>query len=79
MKLRPYQNECVEAVLRGFSKLDRLLISVPTGGGKTIIAADLIDGWTEGQKMGLGDKVLFLAHRDELIEQGKDKIETYTG
>ena len=79
MNLRPYQRDCVDAVNSGFSKSNRLLISVPTGGGKTIIAADLIEGWVEeGDLLGSGNKVLFLAHRDELIEQAIDKISEYT-
>jgi ATP-dependent helicase IRC3 len=67
ISLRPYQCEAVEAIeaaeLRG---LRRLLISLPTGTGKTIIFAMLIT-----RRRG---RSLILVHRDELITQAVEKL-----
>jgi superfamily II DNA or RNA helicase len=65
IELRPYQHAFVHAIL--VSKGRRKLAVMPTGGGKTLIAAQLI---REAEK----DLVLFLAHRRELIHQARDKL-----
>jgi ATP-dependent helicase IRC3 len=70
MNLRPYQSDaltaCRNATARG---LRRMVVAMPTGGGKTIVFAHLPNA------LGLSphDRVLVLAHRDELIEQARDK------
>ena len=64
MKLRPYQEEIIELILK--SEYKRQLISLPTGTGKTIIFCAL------AQKLNV--PTLILAHRNELIQQAKDKL-----
>src|SRR5215475_9855014 len=67
MNLRPYQIDCVDAIEQKFALgLRRLLVVLPTGTGKTIIFANLIE-----RRPG---RALVLAHRDELIEQSVEKI-----
>jgi len=64
-KLRPYQFEAVKAINQKWSEWDRELLVLPTGCGKTVVfntVAHQRDGNT-----------LILAHRDELIEQARDK------
>lgn len=67
--LRPYQ----EGVLTELTDLLRstaaakALVVAPTGSGKTIIGAELI-------RQAAGAKVLFLAHRRELIRQAQSKL-----
>ena len=63
-ELRPYQREAVDAV-QG-AGVQRPLISLPTGTGKTVIFAHLIS-----ERPG---RSLVLAHRDELIQQAADKL-----
>jgi superfamily II DNA or RNA helicase len=66
--LRPYQREAVEAVLAARrSGVRRLLVSLPTGAGKTVIFSELARLARR--------QVLVLAHREELIEQARDKLE----
>jgi ATP-dependent helicase IRC3 len=66
--LRPYQREAVEAVLAARrSGVRRLLVSLPTGAGKTVIFSELARVARR--------QVLVLAHREELIEQARDKLE----
>lgn len=65
--LRPYQRECVDAIFKTLERVNSCVAVLPTGGGKTIIAAYLIKEWPYGN-------VLFLAHTQELIYQSADKI-----
>ena len=67
---RPYQIEATNAVMkRRRAGVTRQLVNIPTGVGKTIIAAMVI------ARLGLwGGRALFLAHRDELLRQAVDKI-----
>lgn len=47
----------------------RVLLVAPTGSGKTVIAGKLI-----GDNVKAGKRVLFLAHRRELIKQASNKL-----
>ncbi|MFO7562994.1 MAG: DEAD/DEAH box helicase [Enhygromyxa sp.] len=72
MQLRPYQLEAVAAVIAARKRgVRRMLVALPTGAGKTVIFAELI-------RRARRD-VLVLAHRDELLEQARDKIEAALG
>jgi DNA repair protein RadD len=73
MDLRPYQVETIEqarARIREGAK--RVLLIVPTGGGKTVIASEIINS-----AQARGSRVLFLAHRRELILQTCDKLNRF--
>ena len=75
MKLRPYQEEAKEAIFREWSAGHRRTLTVmPTGTGKTI----LFGGVTE-ECVKMGERVLILAHRAELLSQAADKIGKLTG
>jgi superfamily II DNA or RNA helicase len=67
LPLRPYQAEALEAIdkaeMRG---INRPLVSLPTGTGKTVLFGHLLD-----RRDGRG---LVLAHRDELIGQAASKL-----
>lgn len=67
MKLREYETKAVRA-LPGLLTVHRRVVCVaPTGSGKTVIAAHVI-------REMLGKRVLWLAHRVELIEQAYEEI-----
>lgn len=70
--LRPYQCDAVTAVLRELEEARSTLIVVATGLGKTQIAGALAGIWKNGD-------ILFLAHRNELVEQARDRLEQMTG
>lgn len=72
MNLRPYQVDARTAVLRNFQSGRSTLVVLPTGCGKTVLAADLIAAHAPGRSM-------FIAHRDTLIYQAKETIEGHTG
>ena len=63
--LRPYQQEAVQAVHEHWQEWDRELLVMGTGTGKTYTAKCIIE-----DRLSNGS-VLFMAHRDELIEQAR--------
>lgn len=72
LQLRPYQIDCIDAIKQCANQgKRRLLISLPTGSGKTVVFGFLI--------RDLNCKTIVLAHTNELLEQSKSKIEMITG
>ncbi|KAH6659773.1 P-loop containing nucleoside triphosphate hydrolase protein [Truncatella angustata] len=68
IRLRDYQEECIQAVLSSISHgHKRLGISLATGAGKTVIFTQLINR-VEAPSQHAG-QTLILAHRRELVEQ----------
>lgn len=74
MQLRPYQQQAKDAVFRAWEEVDRTLLVLPTGCGKTIVFAYITQDCVRD-----GKRVLILAHRGELLQQAADKIERATG
>jgi DNA repair protein RadD len=73
IELRPYQSQLVSRIYDAFNKGHRrVLVPLPTGGGKTIVASRII-----GDCVGKEQPVLFLAHRDELVTQPADKLHDF--
>ena len=70
---RPYQKDCRLAVLEDFKTYRKCLVVSATATGKTVIMSHII-ATIKG-----GGRVLCLAHRQELITQMRDKIESITG
>lgn len=71
IKPRDYQLAALEALDTGRSSgARRQLVALPTGAGKTIVAAFDIKDILQTELGG----ALFMAHRDELISQAADKI-----
>jgi ATP-dependent helicase IRC3 len=75
-RLRPYQKAAVAAVVSLYQeqKQRRLLLYLPTGAGKTVIAAYLMKELMG--RAGLG-RVLFVAHRREILDQTARTIEQH--
>lgn len=68
--LRPYQQAAIASIHeRLASGQRRLLVALPTGTGKTVVFAALPTA------LGLRGRWLVLAHREELLEQAKAKLE----
>ncbi|MFP3977539.1 DEAD/DEAH box helicase family protein [Marinobacter sp. KMM 10035] len=69
-KLRPYQQEAVDATLRHFRKFDEsAVIVLPTGAGKSLVIAELARLARR--------KILVLTHVKELVEQNHAKYQSY--
>lgn len=75
MELRPYQQEAKDSIFEEWSRgVQKTLLVLPTGCGKTIVFAKVAEQCVED-----GNRVLILAHRGELLEQASDKIAKVTG
>lgn len=75
MQLRPYQEEARAKVQQEWKEgRKRTLLVLPTGCGKTIVFSKIIE-----DRVKMGERVLVLAHRSELLEQASDKLMTATG
>ena len=72
---RPYQIESKNAIINEWQNGNKkTLLVLPTGCGKTIVAALLVENLVKS-----GERVLFMAHRGELLDQAADKIFKVTG
>lgn len=67
--LRPYQTANLDALREAFRRVRCVVDVLPTGAGKTVIAAEAIQ-----RTVMAGRRVLFLAHRRELIDQASAKL-----
>lgn len=67
--LRPYQTESLESIVENLSKgINKQLVVLPTGAGKTVIFSHLPKYLPSALPM------LVLAHRGELLKQAQEKI-----
>jgi superfamily II DNA or RNA helicase len=70
LKLREYQRECIESIFKAYkSGNNRLICSLATAAGKTIIFANFINE--------VDCRTLILAHTQELLDQAKEKINMF--
>ena len=69
--LRPYQEECIQAVTDSFNNNQSCLVVMATGLGKTVTATQVLKH--------RGGRSLWVAHRSELIEQAEESIAKMTG
>lgn len=76
MRLRDYQQDSAVEVLVALESNDSTLLVLPTGTGKTVVFAKLIDQILANNP---GKRAIVMAHRDELITQACDKIGRATG
>ncbi len=68
IKLRTYQRDLVRAVSESFALRNRrVCVQVPTGGGKTIIAAEIVRRLSSR-------RVLYIVPSNEIFEQTCDKL-----
>lgn len=72
MKLRDYQREAADNIMREWGNVRSTLVVMPTGTGKTVLFADII-------RQMQPQRAMVLAHREELIFQARDKIGAVTG
>ena len=76
MKLRPYQIDAVDAIHYQWDEEHRrrTLLVLPTGAGKTVVFSQIT-----ADQFHNGERVLQLAHREELLQQAQDKLFNTTG
>jgi superfamily II DNA or RNA helicase len=67
--LRPYQNQLIEQLEQDIAGCRHVMVQLATGGGKTVIAADIIRRMQES-----GKRVLFIVPALELIDQTVERF-----
>jgi DNA repair protein RadD len=70
LALRPYQSEGLANLRRALKVHRRVLFQLPTGGGKTVIAATMLGGAAQQ-----GKRAWFVVHRRELVDQTSRTLE----
>ena len=71
---RNYQKKVIEEVFKSVEINNKLLIQLPTGAGKTIVFSSIINRLT---KDDVKNKVVILCHRDELITQTIEALNSF--
>ncbi|MGL4525387.1 MAG: DEAD/DEAH box helicase [Aestuariivirga sp.] len=72
LRLRPYQEEAVEALYSKWAEgLQRLAVVLPTGAGKTTVFTHLAERFLAANP---SKRVLVLAHTDELVRQAAKQM-----
>ncbi|WP_217860898.1 DEAD/DEAH box helicase family protein, partial [Picosynechococcus sp. PCC 7002] len=66
--------QMVSEILGSLAQHDSVVGQLPTGGGKTIILSAIANEFIKR-----GSPVLLLSHRDELVNQGADKLAAVSG
>ncbi len=70
-ELRPYQVEAIRLIKQSFGKgFRRVVCQMPTGAGKTLTAAKIIEG-----ALAKGNRVIFTAPAISLIDQTVEAFE----
>jgi superfamily II DNA or RNA helicase len=73
-ELRKYQQEAYEAACVALDEGSTPLLIMATGTGKTIVFSEVHRSYLDRR-----EKSLVLAHRDELVNQARDKMKRQTG
>lgn len=74
MKLREYQHDALRDIERALESNQSVLAVMPTGTGKTIVFAHLINN-----TIARRGRCMVIAHREELIMQAAEKIKAIVG
>jgi superfamily II DNA or RNA helicase len=61
-RLRPYQVDDLRKIEEAFERNGRICYQAPTGSGKTVLATEFLSRQRD-------DRILILAHRDEILQQ----------
>lgn len=72
MMLREYQQRAVAEVRAALSRNRSVVLALQVGGGKTVIACDIIK-----RAVARGRRALFVVHRVELVEQAKARLAAF--
>lgn len=72
MELRPYQQEASTSIFLDLLTGGTSLATMATGTGKTVVISDVVKTFLQ-----MGERVLVLAHREEIISQTVRKISDY--
>lgn len=68
-ELRPYQQTAVDDIETALDEGEKVLYVLPTGGGKTVVLANIIE-----RAVQAGKRILMLTHRREILKQTSLKM-----
>src|SRR5574344_559437 len=72
--LRPYQQKTLDKIVEALSNgASKVLVNLPTGAGKTVLAAEFISLCLQWNK-----QIIFCVNREELIKQTYNKFSAVT-
>lgn len=71
MQLRDYQQAAIDGIHEAFREHRSTLLQLPTGTGKSVVFGDMAAKWK--------GSVLVLAHRKELVNQGRQHLSHMSG
>ena len=74
LELRDYQKRIIEEARHELAKQPSILITAPTGAGKTVILAEIM-----AQARNRGQRAALLVHRQELVKQAASAIARQAG
>ena len=75
IELRDYQCDLLEQVQKALAPQNaRVMMQLPTGGGKTIVAAHLLASYLTGER-----KAVWITHRTELAGQTRRMLNEVAG
>lgn len=63
LKLRNYQRIAVDKIYKAFKENDRVVLQVPTGGGKTVMASHILSN------IGYNERAMFVVYGRQLVYQ----------
>ncbi len=72
MELYPFQTLLAQEARAALLACKAVIIQLATGGGKTVVAS-----WMISRAVQRGRRVLFLAHRAELLTQASNKLTAF--
>jgi len=69
LALRPYQQSLVNSINEAFTRAQKVMLQLPTGGGKTVIFCEIVK-----QYLDKGKKSIIVVHRKELLDQASKAL-----
>ena len=76
MQLRDYQSRCIESARAAFRRERSVCIVAPTGAGKTVLGLEVVRRTLAARG---SSRALWIAHRNELIQQARERAEAFLG
>jgi len=73
LKLRPYQQDAIDATARSLAEYSRVVLTAATASGKSILIAHIVKRFLSKSP---DSRVLILCHQQEILEQNEEKLKS---
>jgi len=71
LKLRPYQQDAIDATAKSLAEYSRVVLTAATASGKSILIAHIVKRFLSKSP---DSRVLILCHQQEILEQNEEKL-----